>query len=140
MIPTEWSSEVKIIFSSTSSGGGDDSELCGGRTYDLISSNADGNSKLFLSNTLIALQTFKLFISEEFTCSDPNEKLHLTSKGEFICICSKGKSCNNESNFANILEILMIVMAISIFLWAVSNFFTTFSIQNQIDTLKKQQK
>ncbi len=130
MIPIEWASEIKIIFSPSLA----ESERCGG-TYDL--SSANGN-KIFFHSVLNALQTFKLFISEEFACSDPNEKLHLTDEGEFICICKKGKSCNNESNFANILEIVMISVAITVFMWAVSNIFSTFSIQNQIDALKKQ--
>ena len=145
MLPSEWLAETRIIFSSlpldnsssSSSGSSSSSNIvpsyCS-ETYDIM----QPENKLFIYSVLMALQTFKLFISEEFSCADPNEKLYLTNEGVFKCICSKGKTCNSESNFATILEVLMIFIAIGLFLWAGATFFSTFMIQNQIQSLKKQ--
>lgn len=133
MLPSEWLAETRIIFSSLPLDSNIAPSYCS-EIYDIM----HPENKLFIYSVLMALQTFKLFISEEFSCADPNEKLYLTNEGVFKCICSKGKTCNSESNFATILEVLMIFIATGLFLWAGATFFSTFMIQNQIQSLKKQ--
>lgn len=137
MLPPEWVTEIQIIFtelvvhSNLSSSISTTHHSCT-ESYDILAPE----NRLFVYSVLMSLQTFKLFISEEYSCSDPNEKLYMTGGGTFKCICSKGKSCNNESNFETIIIILMIFLLIGVSMWIVITFFSTISTSRQIQKLK----
>lgn len=145
MLPPEWVTEIQIIFTglavhsttTTTTNLSSSSTIIIGthsctESYDIL----DPENRLFVYSVLMSLQTFKLFISEEYSCSDPNEKLYMTGGGTFKCICSKGKSCNNESNFEIIIVILMIFLLVSVSLWIFITFFSTISTSRQIQKLK----
>ena len=109
MLPPEWFIDTQILL--TGGGGGEptnSSSYCS-ESYNMT----EPENRLFIYSALMSLQTFKLFISEEYSCADPNEKLYMTGDGTFKCICSKGKSCNNESNFSTILIVLIVVSIFS---------------------------
>ncbi len=129
MLPPEWFIETQIVFMGMNSSSTPSS--CS-ESYDIL----DANNRLFVYSVLMSLQTFKLFISEEYACSDPNEKLYMTGDGTFKCICNKGKSCNNESNFATMLMIAMVFLLIAVILWIFLTFYSTISTSRQIQELK----
>jgi len=123
MLPPEWFTETQIIFTGLSP--------CS-ESYDIL----DPGNRLFVYSVLMSLQTFKLFISEEYSCSDPNEKLYMTGDGTFKCICNKGKSCDNESNFETILKVLIVFLLVAVSLWIFTTFYSTISVSRQIQELK----
>ncbi len=129
MLPAEWLIKIQIMFT-----GLDSTTIpsCS-ESYDTL----DPTNRLFIYSVLMSLQTFKLYISEEYSCSDPNEKLYMTGDGTFKCICNKGKSCANESNFATILIVLITFLLTGVIIWIIMTFYSTIFTSRQIQELKQ---
>ncbi len=78
--------------------------------------------------TLLALQTYGMFVVPQQTCGDRNERLYMLPDGTFTCLCVAGYSCANEARFATVLEVLLIIFFLAFFAWIISNFYTTFAM------------
>lgn len=133
MLPPQWFMKIRIKFTSSDASSSSSIHTLCSEAYDIL----DPTNRLFVYSVLMSLQTFKLFISEEYACSDPNEKLYMTGDGTFKCICNKGKSCNNESNFATILIILITFLLLAVILWIFITFYSTVSTSRQIQELRQ---
>ena len=81
----------------------------------------------FASQTLLALQTFGMFVSP-YACADRNERLYMRADGTMHCMCAPGHSCANEATYASILEVLLILAIVAFVIWAVSQFVNTFTM------------
>lgn len=72
---------------------------------------------------LYSMHLYKMVLSDEFFCHDPNERLLLDPlTNATICVCKKNKSCDNDSHFDFLITFLvtllifgMIINTISIF-------------------------
>lgn len=60
---------------------------------------------------LYAMHLYKMIISDEFFCHNPNERIFLDIETrEPYCRCKTGKECESESNFNQLYTFLQIVL------------------------------
>lgn len=87
-------------------------------------------------HALYAMHLYKITVSDEFFCRDPNERFLLDPETDTdYCLCKKKKSCHNDSNFDHYLTIFMpiLVFALLIFAFAIiANLFYTRHLLHQL--------
>jgi len=80
-------------------------------------------SPVYAVYALYSMHLYKMVVADEFFCHDPNERLLLDPLTErLFCVCKKGKSCHNESNFNHLLTLLMTLLIFSLFIFALALF------------------
>ena len=120
ILPAEWLPDVRVQLDS-------ERALSCGESYE--------PEPLVIYSALYALQTYRMFVSDEAHCHNHNERLVLDQEGHFRCICAEGKSCSNESNFETILTVLMAILITLMAAWVMSTLFSTFTIKREIARL-----
>ena len=111
LVPNEWLPDVRVLLKA------DHREQCHkrviGRTHALY--------------ILYALHIYKVVVADEYFCHDPNERLLLDPLTNSVhCVCKKGKSCHNESNFTHLITLLMSLLIFGVFLLSVAIFASLF--------------
>ena len=106
------------------------------RTFDI----ENRSNREFIVDTLYLLQTYRLFVTNEHFCYDFNEELKLDDNNQFHCKCKDGKQCNSDTNFRQIIIILMFSLIALLLLWTFCYILSHISIIRQLSEINKQNK
>lgn len=82
---------------------------------------------------LYALHIYKLTVSDDFFCHDPNERLFIdVVTNDTICVCKTGKVCDNDSNFDELFTFLLVILIFGIFAFIITIFVGLFYKRSMI--------
>lgn len=88
---------------------------------------------LTVMTVLYTLHIYKLTVSDDFFCHDPNERLFIdVETNDTICVCKTGKVCDNDSNFDELFTFLLVILIFGIFAFIITIFVGLFYKRSMI--------
>lgn len=82
---------------------------------------------------LYAMHIYKLTVSDDFFCHDPNERLFIDPvTNDTICVCKTGKVCDNDSNFDELFTFLLVILIFGIVAFIITIFVSLFYKRSMI--------
>ena len=125
-MPIEWLPNISIALQASSN------TLC--------SEDVRNLNPVFVGSALYGMHIYKVTISDDNYCQDPNERFFTDPlNGKPLCVCKPGgKLCNNDANFNKLFSFLLECLIVSVFAFIIVTFATTFIKRSMLDDLSRQ--
>jgi hypothetical protein len=92
-------------------------------------------SASFARTALYLLESYKSFVARDFFCPGPGERLLFDEAGVAHCLCPEGRACSSETNFKQILTLLLVLLCVLILLWCMSTIYSVFANRRELTVL-----